>query len=129
MRVTLSPTWNLCEGIAEPVFAQRNIVNATTTYAAEQRDELAAFDHSITSSARASSVGGTSRPRALAVLRLTCSSNLVGCCTGRAATLAPLRMRSTYDAARWNRSVGLILYDTKPPLFTNTRRLNIAGKR
>ena len=40
MRVTLSPTWNLCEGIAEPVFAQRNIVNATTTYAAEQRDEL-----------------------------------------------------------------------------------------
>jgi hypothetical protein len=40
MRVTLSPTWNLCEGIAEPVFAQRNIVNATTTYAAEQRDEV-----------------------------------------------------------------------------------------
>ena len=40
MRVTLSPTWNLCESIAEPVFAQRNIVNATTTYAAEQRDEL-----------------------------------------------------------------------------------------
>src|SRR5215831_9990046 len=36
--------------------------------AAEQRDELAAFDlrtHSITSSARASSVGGTSRPSAL----------------------------------------------------------------
>src|SRR5215510_4531064 len=40
MRVTLSPTWNLCEGIAEPVFAQRNIVNPTTTYAAEQRDEV-----------------------------------------------------------------------------------------
>jgi hypothetical protein len=38
--------------------------------AAEQRDELAA-SHSITSSARASSVGSTSRPRALAVLRLT----------------------------------------------------------
>src|SRR5262249_314695 len=37
--------------------------------AAEQRDELAA-PHSITSSARASSVGGTSRPSALAVLRL-----------------------------------------------------------
>src|SRR5262249_33571758 len=42
--------------------------------AAEQRDELAAFHHSITSSARASSVGGTSRPRALAVLRLITSS-------------------------------------------------------
>src|SRR5258708_39326274 len=37
--------------------------------AAEQRDELAPF-HSITSSARASSMGGTSRPSALAVLRL-----------------------------------------------------------
>jgi len=34
--------------------------------AAEQRDELAA-SHSMTSSARASSVGGTSMPRALAV--------------------------------------------------------------
>ena len=45
--------------------------------AAEQRDELAP-SHSITSSARASSVGGTSRPSALAVLRLMTSSNLVG---------------------------------------------------
>src|SRR5262245_19437961 len=43
----------------------------------EQRDELAASDHSITSSARASSVGGTSRPSALAVLRLTTSSYFV----------------------------------------------------
>src|SRR5262249_10961568 len=34
--------------------------------------------HSITSSARASSVSGTSRPSALAVLRLTTSSNLTG---------------------------------------------------
>ena len=46
--------------------------------AAEQRDELAP-PHSITSSARASSVGGTSRPSALAVLRLITSSNLVDC--------------------------------------------------
>src|SRR5262249_30692537 len=45
--------------------------------AAEQRDELAAF-HSITSSARASSVGGTVRPSALAVLRLITSSYFVG---------------------------------------------------
>src|SRR5262249_57419987 len=100
--------------------------------AAEQRDEIATLHlrgHSMTSSAMAISLSGIWRPSALAVLRLTCSSNLVGCCTGRAATLAPLRMRSTYEAARWNRSVGLILYDTKPPLFTNTRRLNIAGKR
>ena len=45
--------------------------------AAKQRDELAP-SHSITSSARASSVGGTSRPSALAVLRLITSSYLVG---------------------------------------------------
>src|SRR6516165_9751158 len=38
----------------------------------EQRDERAAA-HSITSSARASSVGGTSRPGAVAVLRLMTS--------------------------------------------------------
>src|SRR5262245_11749135 len=37
--------------------------------ATQQWDELSA-SHSITSSARASSVGGTSRPSALAVLRL-----------------------------------------------------------
>src|SRR5262249_10183942 len=42
--------------------------------AAEQRDEIAAAAHSITSSARASSVGGTSRPSALAVLRLMINS-------------------------------------------------------
>jgi len=52
--------------------------------AAEQRDELAA-DHSITSSARASTVAGMSRPSALAVLRLITSSYLVGACTGRSA--------------------------------------------
>src|SRR5262249_11414010 len=50
---------------------------------AEQRDELAAGAHSITSSARASSVGGTSKPSVLAVLTLIVSSYLVGACTGR----------------------------------------------
>src|SRR5262245_48981255 len=62
--------------------------------AAEQRDERAAL-HSMASSAMASSVGGTSRPRALAVLRLMTSSYLVGACTGRSAGFSPLRMRST----------------------------------
>src|SRR6516165_9465264 len=41
--------------------------------------------HSITSSARASSVGGTVRPSVLAVLRLITNSNLVDCMTGRSA--------------------------------------------
>src|SRR5262249_16787633 len=71
---------------------------------AEQRDEIAT-SHSITSSARASSVGGTSRPSALAVLRLIASSNLVGSSTGRSEGLAPLRMRSTKVAARHCMSV------------------------
>src|SRR5262245_36218820 len=51
--------------------------------------------HSITSSARESSVGGISRPRALAVLRLITSSYLVGACTGSSPGFSPLRMRST----------------------------------
>src|SRR5262249_2535118 len=63
--------------------------------AAEQRYERAPPHHSITSSARASSCGGTSRPSALAVFRLITSSYLVGACTGRSAGFSPLRMRST----------------------------------
>jgi hypothetical protein len=51
--------------------------------------------YSITSSALASSVCGTSRPSALAVLRLITRSYLVGACTGRSAGFSPLRMRST----------------------------------
>src|SRR5262245_48542898 len=62
---------------------------------AEQRDELAATDHSITSSARASNVGGTVMPSALAVVRLMTRSNLVGCSTGISAGFAPRRILST----------------------------------
>src|SRR5262249_50042868 len=62
---------------------------------AEQRDEIAPPDHSITSSARASSVSGTVRPNAFAVLRLITRSYLVGDCTGSSPGFSPLRMRST----------------------------------
>src|SRR5262249_60525725 len=68
--------------------------------AAEQRDELATGSHSITSSARASIIGGISRPIAFAVLTLITSVNLVGRSIGKSAALAPLRIRSTYVAAR-----------------------------
>src|SRR4051812_38630034 len=61
--------------------------------AAEQPDELAATDHSITSSARASNVGGISRLSAFAVLRLMINSTLVDCTTGRSAGFSPLRTR------------------------------------
>src|SRR5262249_6516782 len=59
--------------------------------AAEQRDELASLHYSITSSARASSVGGTSRPSTCAVCRLMTSSNLVGRATGSSPGFSPLR--------------------------------------
>src|SRR5262245_47028504 len=59
--------------------------------AAEQSDELAPL-HSITSSARASRVGGMVRRSALAVSRLTMKSNLVGCSTGMSAGLVPRRI-------------------------------------
>src|SRR5262249_36931814 len=61
--------------------------------AAEQRDEVAPL-HSITSSARASSEGGTSRRSVFAVLRLITSLYLVGACTGRSAGFSPLRIWS-----------------------------------
>src|SRR5262249_12657603 len=63
--------------------------------AAEQRDELAARTHSITSSAPPSRLSGTVRRSAVAVLRLITSSYLVGACTGRSAGFSPLRIRST----------------------------------
>src|SRR6516165_11875586 len=59
------------------------------------RQHWATSSHSITSSARASSVGGTSMPSALAVLRWITSSYLVGAWTGSTLGFSPLRMRST----------------------------------
>jgi hypothetical protein len=50
--------------------------------------------HSMTSSARASSMDGRSRPNALAVLRLMTSWYLDACSTGRSAGLLPLRILS-----------------------------------
>src|SRR5262249_5271411 len=82
----------------EPTFARLRVYRETP------REYLA--PHSITSSARASSVEETVRPSVLAVFRLMASSNLVGACTGRSAGLAPLRMRSTYEAERRKISEG-----------------------
>src|SRR6516164_1532067 len=89
--------------------------------AAEQGDELAPLHlrgHSITSSARTSSVGGTSRRSALAVVRLMTRSNLVGCSTGMSLGFAPRRILSTIPAVRlhWSRKFGP--YDISPPVST-----------
>ena len=56
--------------------------------------------YSITSSARASRVGGIARPSALAVLRLMASSYLVAACTGRSLGFAPRRMRAVIAQMR-----------------------------
>jgi putative ABC transport system substrate-binding protein len=61
--------------------------------AAQQRDELAASHHSITSSARASSVGGTVMPSTVAAWTLITSSIFVDCTIGKSSGFVPLRMR------------------------------------
>ena len=67
----------------------------------EPRNELSA-PHSINSSAVASSVLGTVRPRILAVRWLMQSSYFVGFWTGRSAASLRVKDRSTYPAARRN---------------------------
>src|SRR5688500_3350587 len=62
------------------------------------------FGHRITRSALARTLGGIVNPICLAVLRLIASSNFVGCSTGRSLGFAPLRILSTYMAARRSRS-------------------------
>ena len=49
----------------------------------------------ITLFARTSTFGGTVRPIFLAACRLMMNSNFIGCCTGRSAGFAPLRILST----------------------------------
>jgi hypothetical protein len=70
----------------------------------QRRSKGGCVTHSITSSALTNSDGGMSRPSAFAVVKLITSSNLLGCCTGRLEGWAPLRMRSTYEAPRRNKS-------------------------
>jgi hypothetical protein len=49
--------------------------------------------YSITSSARARSVGGTGKPRAVAVFMLITNSYFADCATGRSEGFSPLRIR------------------------------------
>src|SRR4030095_12285581 len=56
--------------------------------------------HLISLSARYNTFGGTVRLICLAVFRLILSSNFVGASTGKSAGFAPLRILSTYTAAR-----------------------------
>src|SRR5437773_6686072 len=56
------------------------------------RTSLRLRTRSITSWARADSIGGTTMPRAFAVVRLMTNSNLVDCITGRSAGFSPFRI-------------------------------------
>ena len=53
--------------------------------------------HSITSSASASSLSGTARPSAFAVLRLITSSNFVGGWIGKSPGFSPFSTLATYE--------------------------------
>src|SRR5262245_44647915 len=101
---------------------------ATGHAVTEQADELASL-HSITSSARASSVAGTVMPSALAVFILMTSWKRVGCSTGKSAGWAPLRILSTYTAALRKRSAYIAEYDISPPWSANQRGTETAGTR
>ena len=59
----------------------------------EAQNDLAPL-HSITSSARARSVGGISTPMSRAVFRLRTSSKMVACWTGNSLGFSPRRRRS-----------------------------------
>ena len=74
--------------------------------ATEQRNKLPP-PHSITSSAISRKSRVKVRPSAFAAFRLMTSSNLVGCCTGSSAGLAPFRILSTYVAVCRARSARL----------------------
>jgi hypothetical protein len=73
-------------------FATETVRQCNTSLRARRRHRPS---YSITSSARASSEGGTMRPNALAAVKLMMRSNLVGCSTGRSAGFAPRNILST----------------------------------
>jgi len=93
-----SLSWPLCQlppATADMTLHRPSPLCAITRREQVQQDapENAHPTYSMTSSAMASSVGGTSRPSALAVLILINSSSFVACCTGRSAGFSPFRMR------------------------------------
>jgi hypothetical protein len=69
--------------------ALTGLLSATSRPEQVQQTEQA---YSITSSASASSLGGTSIPSAFAILRLMLDVNLVGCSMGMSPGLVPLRI-------------------------------------
>src|SRR5262249_49187345 len=73
-----------------PLYPQKQTLESSHEMSALCQKRTSGHPYSITSSARASSDDGTSRPRAFAVLRLMTRSYLFGACTGSSAGFAPL---------------------------------------
>ena len=94
---------------------------------------MAAGFHSVCvdfdSKARSSSACGIVNPSAWAVFKLMTNSNRVGCSMGRSPGLAPLRILSTYVAARRNDSAKLGPYDIRPPCSPKTLSPKLVGNR
>src|SRR5258707_7637759 len=78
-----------------PRCARHHLHGAGIRKPSHKRTHAPQQNYSITSTACASSVGGTVRPSAFAVLRLMTRSNFVGSSTGRSDGFAPLRILST----------------------------------
>src|SRR5215471_17876123 len=85
--------------------------------------------HSITSSARLSRIGGTSRPIAFAVFRLIASSNFVGCSMGKSLGFWPCKILCTNFAPCRNNAGPSAPYDIKPPASAKARVVEAAGNR
>src|SRR5262245_3055964 len=84
--------------------------------------------HSIIASARCRKVSGTANPSILAVLRLTTSSNFVGCSIGMSAGDPPCNIFTTNRALCRNEAELSAPYDNKPPASAKDRGTVAAGR-
>src|SRR5438067_1553234 len=91
------PTERLNRLIASKRLLQQNL--PTSTPAPQQLEPYSSTSSAINRNSRF-----IVSPSSLAVFKLTSSSNLVGCSTGRSAGFAPFSILSTYVAARRFRS-------------------------
>jgi hypothetical protein len=92
--------------LTSPGLADKDVGYANENDMKGQKPALAAY--SITSSARAEIIGGTSMPSAFAVFKLMTNSNLVVWTTGKSVTLAPLRIFPAYTPDCRNASERLV---------------------
>jgi hypothetical protein len=74
-------------------------------------------------------VSGIVSPMAFAVLRLIANSNFVGCSMGRSLGFLPCKIFCTNLALCRNAAGPSAPYESRPPISTNARAPEAAGKR